>query len=130
MLAWLGLVTTAGAYLLFTGGLARLPGVTVSTLNLAEPLNSATLGLLVLGERLGARAAVGGLTLLTGLVLTEVVRLHGSGKQERHDVVTAIFGHFQHRARSRDHFDSRRVQVGQAREPQVEGMELAGVRDA
>jgi DME family drug/metabolite transporter len=69
MLAWLGLVATAGTYLLFARGLTRLPAATVSTLNLAEPLTAATLGLLVLGERPGARAAVGALILLTGLAL-------------------------------------------------------------
>jgi drug/metabolite transporter, DME family len=69
MLAWLGLVATAGTYLLFARGLTRLPAATVSTLNLAEPLTAATLGLLVLGERPGARAAVGAIILLTGLAL-------------------------------------------------------------
>ena len=70
MLAWLGLVATAGTYLLFARGLTRLPAATVATLNLAEPLIAATLGVLLLGERPGARAAVGALSLLTGLVLT------------------------------------------------------------
>jgi drug/metabolite transporter, DME family len=69
MLAWIGLVATAGTYLLFARGLARLSAATVSTLNLAEPLVAAGLGLLVLGERPGARAAVGALCLLIGLVL-------------------------------------------------------------
>lgn len=68
MLAWLGLVATAGSYLLFARGLTRLPAATVGTLNLAEPLIAALLGLLVLGERPGTRAAVGALSLLTGLV--------------------------------------------------------------
>jgi len=70
MLAWLGLVATAGTYLLFARGLTRLPAATVATLNLAEPLIATTLGVLLLGERPGARAAVGALSLLTGLVLT------------------------------------------------------------
>jgi len=69
MLAWLGLVATAGTYLLFARGPTRLPAATISTLNLAEPLTAATLGLLVLGERPGAPAAVGALILLTGLAL-------------------------------------------------------------
>jgi DME family drug/metabolite transporter len=69
MLAWLGLVATAGTYLLFARGLMRLPAATVATLNLAEPLIAAILGLLVLGERPGARAAVGALSLLAGLIL-------------------------------------------------------------
>jgi DME family drug/metabolite transporter len=69
MLAWLGLVATAGAYLLFARGLTRLPAATVATLNLAEPLIAAILGLLVLGERPGVRAAVGAFSLLAGLIL-------------------------------------------------------------
>ncbi len=69
MLAWLGLVATAGSYLLFARGLIRLPAATVATLNLAEPLVAALLGLLVLGERPGTCAAVGALSLLTGIVL-------------------------------------------------------------
>jgi drug/metabolite transporter, DME family len=69
MLAWLGLVATAASYLLFARGLTRLPAATVATLNLAEPLVAAILGLLVLGERPGAQAAVGALSLLAGLIL-------------------------------------------------------------
>src|SRR5215217_6939730 len=65
MLAWLGLVATAVSYLLFARGLTRLPAATVATLNLAEPLVAAILGLLVLGERTGAQDAVGALSLLT-----------------------------------------------------------------
>jgi drug/metabolite transporter, DME family len=84
MLAWLGLVATAGSYLLFARGLNRLPAATVATLNLAEPLIAAILGLLVLGERLGGRAAVGALSLLAGLVLaarrpTQEAPTHGRG---------------------------------------------------
>lgn len=51
MAAWLGLVTTTAAYLLFARGLRDLPAGTVGTLSLAEPLTAAALGLLVLGER-------------------------------------------------------------------------------
>jgi drug/metabolite transporter, DME family len=84
MLAWLGLVATAGSYLLFARGLNRLPAATVANLNLAEPLIAAILGLLVLGERLGGRAAVGALSLLAGLVLaarrpTPEAPTHGQG---------------------------------------------------
>jgi drug/metabolite transporter, DME family len=85
MLVWLGLVATAGSYLLFARGLTRLPAATVATLNLAEPLVAALLGLLVLGERPGTRAAVGALSLLLGVVLAarrptqEAVATHGRG---------------------------------------------------
>jgi drug/metabolite transporter, DME family len=71
MVAWLGLVTTALAYWLFARGLARLSAATATTLDLAEPLTAALLGVLLLGERLspqgllGAGLIAGGLLLLT-----------------------------------------------------------------
>lgn len=49
---WLGVATTAVAYLLFGRGLAGLPARTVSTLTLAEPCAATLLGLVVLGEHL------------------------------------------------------------------------------
>ncbi|MEJ5945618.1 EamA family transporter [Pseudokineococcus basanitobsidens] len=78
MVAWLGLATTAAAYLLFAYGLRRLPAATVGTLSLAEPLTAATLGLVVLGERPGPWAVAGGLCLLLGLVLV-ALRPHRTG---------------------------------------------------
>lgn len=74
MALWLGVVTTAVAYLLFGWGLARLPAATVSTLTLAEPLTATLLGTLVLGEALSA-TAIGGLAVLAlGLALLAVPR--------------------------------------------------------
>lgn len=69
MVGWLGLVTTAAAYLLFARGLQHLPAATVGTPSLAEPLTAATLSLLVLGERPAPGAALGAATLLAGLFL-------------------------------------------------------------
>lgn len=69
MVAWLGLVTTAAAYMLFARGLRRLPAGTVGTLSLAEPLTAATLGLVALGERPAPWAAAGAAFLLAGLVI-------------------------------------------------------------
>ncbi|MFB2581688.1 DMT family transporter [Herbiconiux sp. P15] len=66
---WLGVVTTAVAYVLFGWGLARLPASTVSTLTLAEPLTATLLGTLVLGETLGALSAAGLVVLAIGLVV-------------------------------------------------------------
>ncbi len=66
---WLGVVTTAAAYLLFGWGLARLRASTVATLTLAEPLCATLLGIGVLGERLDATAGSGLLVLTSGLVL-------------------------------------------------------------
>jgi DME family drug/metabolite transporter len=69
MTAWLGVVTTAVAYMLFAHGLRRLSAPTVSTLTLAEPLAACVLGLWALDERLSGPAIVGLLVLSAGLVL-------------------------------------------------------------
>ena len=69
---WLGIVTTAVAYLLFGWGLARLTAVTVSTLTLAEPLGATILGLLVLHEQLTAVSAVGLALIAVGLAVVSV----------------------------------------------------------
>lgn len=66
---WLGVVTTAVAYLLFGWGLARLSAVTVSTLTLAEPLGATLLGLFVLHEQLTAVGAVGLALIAVGLAV-------------------------------------------------------------
>lgn len=66
---WLGIVTTAVAYLLFGWGLARLTAITVSTLTLAEPLGATILGLLVLHEQLTAASAAGLALIAIGLAV-------------------------------------------------------------
>lgn len=66
---WLGIVTTAVAYLLFGWGLARLTAVTVSTLTLAEPLAATLLGLLVLREQLTPVGTVGLALIAVGLAM-------------------------------------------------------------
>ena len=76
MVGWLGLVTTAAAYLLFARGLRLLPTGMVGTLSLAEPLTAAALGLLVLGERPAPQAALGALSLLAGLLLAALGPVH------------------------------------------------------
>jgi DME family drug/metabolite transporter len=62
-------VTTTVAYLLFVRGLAVLPAGPVTTLVLAEPVVATALGVLVLGERLPAAAAIGALLVLVGLAV-------------------------------------------------------------
>lgn len=66
---WLGVVTTAVAYLLFGWGLARLTAVTVSTLTLAEPLGATILGLVVLHENLTTVSAIGLALIAVGLAV-------------------------------------------------------------
>jgi DME family drug/metabolite transporter len=65
--AYLGLVTTAAAYLLYGYGLRTVAVPTAVTLGLAEPVVAALLGVLVLGERLSAPALAG--LVLVGLAI-------------------------------------------------------------
>ncbi len=67
--AWLGLVTTTLAYVLFGYGLARLGAATVATLTLAEPLTATVLGLALLHERLAPASVVGLAVLAAGLLV-------------------------------------------------------------
>ncbi len=69
---WLGVVTTAVAYLLFGWGLARLSAVTVATLTLAEPLAATLLGLFVLSERLTLVSGIGLALIAVGLAVVSV----------------------------------------------------------
>jgi DME family drug/metabolite transporter len=69
LMAWLGLAATAVGYVLFVRGLARVPAAVAGTLSLGEPLTAAVLGVVVLGERPSATAAVGAALLAGGLAL-------------------------------------------------------------
>ena len=74
MIGWLGLATTAVAYLLYVRGLQSLPAATVGTLGLAEPLTATLLGILLLSERPTPRAAFGAALVLAGLLILTVQR--------------------------------------------------------
>lgn len=75
---WLGVVTTAVAYLLFGWGLGGLSPTTVATLTLAEPLAATLLGLLVLHEQLSALAVIGLIVIAAGLALLSMPARRGS----------------------------------------------------
>ncbi len=66
---YLGAIPTALAYILFARGLERIGAGEAATLTLAEPLTAAALGVIALGERPGAAAALGAALVLSGLVL-------------------------------------------------------------
>jgi drug/metabolite transporter, DME family len=68
ILAWLGLVPTALAYVLFAAGVRSVSATSASVATLLEPLTSTALAWLVLGERLGSAAGAGAL-LLGGAML-------------------------------------------------------------
>ncbi len=69
MVAWLGLVTVAAAYVLFVAGLDGLRASTVSSLTLAEPVTACLLGVVVLDERLTTQASAGVLAVVLSVVL-------------------------------------------------------------
>jgi drug/metabolite transporter, DME family len=68
MAVFLGAIPTALAYVLFARGLRRLTPGETATLTLAEPLTATGLGILALGERPGAVAAIGAALVLAGLL--------------------------------------------------------------
>jgi DME family drug/metabolite transporter len=81
--AWLGVVTTAIAYVLFGRGLRGVRAATAATLTLAEPLTAALLGVLVLGETLGATAVAGIVVVAAGILVLVLPRRRASRPRER-----------------------------------------------
>ena len=74
MVAFLGVVPSALAYVLFARGLRHLPAGEVATLTLAEPVTATALGTVVLGERPGLVALGGVLLVLAGLAVLAAPR--------------------------------------------------------
>lgn len=66
---WLGVMSTGVAYLLFSHALRHIASATAVALALAEPVTAFVLAILVVGERPGAAAIVGLMTVLAGLGL-------------------------------------------------------------
>ncbi|MEO6350519.1 MAG: EamA family transporter [Candidatus Limnocylindrales bacterium] len=77
---WLGLITTAIAYVLFGRGLRELPAGPVTTLVLAEPLVATLLGVGLLGETLGTLGVVGLMLVASGLALQGVISATDGGR--------------------------------------------------
>lgn len=74
LLLYLGVVPTAGAYVIFGAGLRRVTATTAGIATLLEPLTAATLGVLVFGERLGGVGWTGAALLLAALALLTLAR--------------------------------------------------------
>ncbi|HEX6417241.1 MAG TPA: DMT family transporter [Acidimicrobiales bacterium] len=74
MVAHLGVVTVAVAYLVYGRGLHGVGVGAAGTLTLAEPATAATLGVVVLGERFGGTTAAGIALVVAGLVVLVVQR--------------------------------------------------------
>ncbi len=85
--AYLGIVTTTLAYLLYGRGLRTVSAPVAVTLGLAEPVVAAILGLVVLGERLTSADFVG-LTLV-GLALATLMGTGPRGSARRTPPVRA-----------------------------------------
>jgi DME family drug/metabolite transporter len=79
--AWLGVVATGIAYLLFSHALRHVSGATGVTLALAEPVTAFVLAIAVVGERPGWAAAGGGLLVLAGLGVVVWAELRASGRR-------------------------------------------------
>ena len=71
-LLYLGAVTTAGAYAIYTTGLRDVPASAAAVASLMEPLTATLLGVFLFGEHLGAGGVIGALLLFAalGLLLT------------------------------------------------------------
>ena len=68
-LLYLGAVTTAGAYAVYTIGLRDVTASVAGIASLMEPLTATLLGVLLFGERFGLAGWVGAILLLVALVL-------------------------------------------------------------
>lgn len=68
MVAWLGLVPTAFAYIAYAYGLAKVRASTASTLILAEPATATLLAAIVLGEAINSRGWIGISIVIIGLI--------------------------------------------------------------
>ncbi|HTO11603.1 MAG TPA: EamA family transporter [Candidatus Binatia bacterium] len=71
-LLYLGAITTAGAYAIYTLGLREVTASVAGIASLMEPLTATLLGVFLFGERLGAAGVAGALLLFAalGLLLT------------------------------------------------------------
>jgi DME family drug/metabolite transporter len=66
---YLGAVTTAAAYVLYTAGLRSVSATAAGVASLLEPLTATALGVVLFGERFGVAGWVGAVLLVVGLGL-------------------------------------------------------------
>jgi DME family drug/metabolite transporter len=66
---YLGAVTTAGAYAIYTLGLRHVSASSAGIVALVEPLTATLLGVFLFGERLGAAGVLGAVLLFAALAL-------------------------------------------------------------
>jgi DME family drug/metabolite transporter len=83
-LVYLGVVTTAAAYALYTAGLRSVSASAAGVASLLEPLTATLLGVFLFGERFGMAGWVGAALLLVALVLVAAAeRRRGEPLQRR-----------------------------------------------
>jgi DME family drug/metabolite transporter len=71
-LLYLGAVTTAAAYALYTAGLRSVSASAAGVASLLEPLTATLLGVLLFGEQLGVAGWIGAVLLLVALMLLAI----------------------------------------------------------
>lgn len=81
--AWLGLVGTGLAYVLWFRGLRRMPAGSVALIGLVNPVVGTTLGVLVAAETFGSTQALGMALCLGGVVGGQLVGRRRSAAVER-----------------------------------------------
>ncbi|MEQ8967492.1 MAG: EamA family transporter [Azospirillaceae bacterium] len=74
VLAYMGLVPTALAYVLFYAGIRRITATVAGLVTLVEPLTATALAAILFGERLGPTGAAGAGLLIGGLALLATER--------------------------------------------------------
>jgi DME family drug/metabolite transporter len=78
VLAWLGVMSTGVAYLLYSHALRHVSGATAVALALGEPVTAFVLAIGVVGERPGWVAGAGLALVIAGLI--GVIRAEGRGR--------------------------------------------------
>jgi hypothetical protein len=81
LVAWVGLVGTAGGVLLAVAAQRLLPPTAASLVLTLEVLVGAGLAYLVIGEGLAAAQVLGGAVMLCGVALAQVAIVRGPGKR-------------------------------------------------
>lgn len=71
---YIGLITTAIGYVLFSTGLKKIPSSSATTLSLAEPFTATILSVIVVGEVLNVTAWIGVVLMLFGIIVLTIGR--------------------------------------------------------
>lgn len=71
---YIGLITTAISYVLFSIGLKSIPSSSATTLSLAEPFTATILSVIVVGEILNMTAWIGVMLMLSGIIVLTIRR--------------------------------------------------------